>query len=89
MQLTYDEVKNLINIDKHGVSFDLVYDFDFNTAIAVLDKRHHYNEYRYIVFGYIGLRLFVLCYTPRENTRRIISLRKANKREIKYYEKNC
>lgn len=36
--------------------------------------------------GMIERRLYVLVYTPRNGTMRIISARKANQREIRYYE---
>jgi uncharacterized DUF497 family protein len=40
-----------------------------------------------VAIGYIGLRLHVLCFTPIDGGVRIISLRKANQREVKRYEK--
>ena len=41
---------------------------------------------RYQVIGAIESRLYVVVYTPRQETVRIISARKANQREVRYYE---
>lgn len=51
-----------------------------------LDARYSYGEERYQLVGMIERRLFVLVYTPRSGAMRIISARKANQREIRYYE---
>jgi len=51
------------------------------------DTRHSYGEDRYRLMGRIEERLFVLIYTPRRNAViRIISARKANRREAQHYE---
>ncbi len=47
--------------------------------------RHDYGENRQIGYAYIGLRLYCVVYTDRDESRRIISLRKANNREINHY----
>jgi len=44
-----------------------------------------YAEQRMIGFAYIGLRLYCVVFTDRDDVRRIISLRKANRREIAHY----
>jgi len=49
------------------------------------DARHNYGETRMIGYALNGNRLFCVIYTDRGNTRRIISLRKANNREIRQY----
>lgn len=50
-----------------------------------LDQRHGYGELRMIGIGYIGYRLFNVVFVERGEERRIISLRKANQREVKRY----
>jgi len=50
------------------------------------DDRFSYGEDRYRLIGSIEGRLYVVVYTLRQNTIRIISARKANQREIKRYE---
>ncbi len=86
MNYEWDTNKNIANIAKHGVDFNEALNFDWTSAIEVLDTRHNYGEERWIALGYIRKRLFVLVYVYRKDSIRIISLRKANKREIKYYE---
>ena len=50
------------------------------------DTRYSYGEERYRVISVIEQRLFVVVYTPRHDAMRIISARKANQREVRYYE---
>ena len=52
------------------------------------DERHSYREDRYRLLGMIESRVFVVVYTLRGESIRIISARKANQREVDYYE-NC
>ncbi|HSO45058.1 MAG TPA: BrnT family toxin, partial [Rhodoferax sp.] len=54
--------------------------------IVHADTRHSYGEERYQLMGMIEKRLFIVIYTPRRDAMRVISARKANQREIKYYE---
>lgn len=63
----------------------LASDIDWDTLWAAEDQRHDHGEKRIIGFAYIGLRLFCVIYTDRGDRRRIISLRKANLREMKRY----
>ena len=86
MRLIWDETKNAANRKKHGIAFATAVDFDWSTATTSLDKRRDYGETRFIGVGYIDSRLHVLIYTRRQETIRIISLRKANDRELGNYE---
>ncbi|MFT0533134.1 BrnT family toxin [Castellaniella hirudinis] len=85
MDITYDPAKNSKNIAERGLSFGMVAQFDFSTAIVYADTRKDYGETRYIGIGYIGQRLHVVVFTETETGLRVISLRKANDREIKAY----
>ena len=78
----WDEDKRTANLAKHGVDFADAEWFDWTTARERLDLRHDYGEVRVEATGLIGDRLHVLVYTRREGSFRIISLRKANPREI-------
>lgn len=84
MKIEYDDAKNQHNIKVRGLNFDLVYDFDFDNAIELVQIVD--GETRYFALGYIQNRLHALVYTLRGECVRIISLRKANKREVKKYE---
>ncbi len=83
MPYEWDETKRRSNIRKHGVDFALVEAFDMETAIQAPDLR--YAEPRVRAYGYIGNRMHVLVYVRREANVRVISLRKANRREEMRY----
>jgi uncharacterized DUF497 family protein len=86
MKYEWDNNKCKANIAKHGVDFLSAEEFDWSTAVEVIDDRSDYDEERWIASGFIGNRLHVMIYTDRIDTIRIISLRKANKHERGYYE---
>ena len=86
MKYEWDENKRVANLAKHGVDFIDAEDFDWSSAIETIDDRFNYIEDRWIALGFIGSRLHVFIYTMRGENVRLISLRKANKREKDYYE---
>ncbi|MFC0819904.1 BrnT family toxin [Moraxella marmotae] len=86
MKISYDLNKNQKNIDERGLSFDEVINFDWDSAKIAIDDRFDYGETRYIAAGFLGDRLHILVFTPLTDGVRVISFRKANKREIKHYE---
>ena len=86
MRITFDPEKNERNIRERNLSFELASKFDYDTALYLEDTRRNYGEKRMRGFGYIGNRLHVLVFTMRGETMRVISLRKANAKEVKWYE---
>ena len=80
-QYEWDAIKAATNLDKHGVSFEAVFRFDWSSAIEAEDIRHDYGEVRTQALGLIGDRYHVLVYAMRSDRIRVISLRKANRRE--------
>jgi hypothetical protein len=85
MKTAFDPAKDASNITKHGMSLAEAVNIEWDTLWAFEDDRADYGEVRMIGFAYIGLRLHCVVYTDRGDTRRIISLRKANSREEKRY----
>jgi len=85
MDITYDAKKNAANIDIRGLPFDLVADMDWSSAVVIEDTRKDYGERRFQVFGSIDGRLHVAVFTPRRGAVHVISLRKANTREVKQH----
>ncbi len=85
MACEFDAAKNALNLAKHGIDFASVDAFEWDSALVVEDIRKDYGETRLTALGYIGNRLHVLAFTIRGQRIRPISLRKANKREIKRY----
>ena len=88
MEYGWDENKRRTNIAKHkGLDFAEVEDFDWETALVMIDDREDYDEDRYIAIGFIGMRLCVLVFTERGDTVHITSLRKATRNEEKHHAK--
>ena len=83
MRYEWDHNKNLRNIQFRGLDFNDVAEFGWDDASYYLDIRTDYGETRVIAFGKFKGRLTVLVFTPRLSCLRIISWRKANKREIR------
>lgn len=87
MKIEFDPKKSQKNVKERGLPFEWVEEFDWETAITSQDERHPYPEPRFIAMGYLSERLHVICFTPIDSkTVRIISFRKANKREVTKYE---
>lgn len=82
-----DPKKEDRNIAERGLSLELAEQLDWTTALIWEDKRKDYGERRYCVTGFIEDRLHSVVFTPRNGKPRVISLRKANKREVNRYEK--
>jgi uncharacterized DUF497 family protein len=86
VEITYDPKKNARNIAKRGLSFDRVHEFGFDTATILEDDRADYGETRWRAFGLLDGRMHALVYVEiDENVIRVISLRRANKHEVKLY----
>lgn len=85
MDIAYDPAKDASNANKHGVSLGTAADFEWDEALTWVDERQAYGEIRMCAIGYISNRLFYMAYVDRDDVRRIISLRKANSREVKRY----
>jgi len=86
MEITYDQSKNLQNINTRNLSFEEVVDFDFETANYSIDTRKNYGEIRHRAIGYLRNRLCALVSTETTKGIRVTSFRKANKREVVIYE---
>lgn len=78
--------KAATNFEKHGYSFEeAIAVFNDTERTVFEDDRHLYGEQRFVTVGYSGKRLVVVIYTERDNFVRVISARKANKREVIKY----
>ena len=89
MNVTFDPAKDAANVAKHGVSLTEAAGLEWGSAVVWPDTRRDYGEARMVALGYIGLRIMALVFVDRPpekpTERRIISLRKANSREVKRY----
>ena len=86
MEVAFDATKDASNRAKHGVSLAEAGRLDWDRTLVKPDARADYGEPRQIGYGPIGRRLYCVVFVDRGDTRRIISLRKANNREIDRYE---
>ena len=90
IQFEWDQNKNKINKRKHGVSFEEARSIFFDEkAIQFDDPDHSESENRFLMLGLSEhLRVLLVCHCFRENDSviRIISARKATKREAERYE---
>lgn len=87
VKITFDTAKDSLNIAKHGVSLAEADKLEWHTAVTWPDNRRSYDEVRMAGIGYIGQRLYYVVFVERNNSFRIISLRKANTREVRRYAK--
>jgi uncharacterized DUF497 family protein len=85
MEITFDPDKDVANVAKHGVSLSLAAELDWEWLLVKPDTRRDYGEMRMVGYAPIGSRVFCVVFTDRSEERRMISLRKANTREVKYY----
>ena len=90
MEFEWDEAKNHACLERRG------FDFAFASRafldphrIVVQDSRRDYGEDRFRLLGTVGGRAHVVVYTTRGSTVRIISARKANRKEVADYEYNA
>jgi uncharacterized DUF497 family protein len=83
----FDPAKSAKNRRNRGIGFERFAEMDMDTAIAVEDTRRDYGERRLRVLGYIDGKLHAAVITPRGDTIRVISLRRANRREERAYAK--
>jgi uncharacterized DUF497 family protein len=84
--ISFDAAKNERNIAERGISLEAAAEFEWGTALVVEDLRREYGEQRFQALGLIAGRLHALVFTPRTGRVHVISLRKANRREMKRYE---
>lgn len=85
MEISFDITKDAANLDKHGISLAAAAVIEWDNALMWADDRYNYGEARMCSIAYIGERLHYVVYVDRDETRRVISLRKANLREVKRY----
>lgn len=81
----WDEAKRVESLQKHGVDFADAWRLDWALAIVNTDYRFPYGEARYVAHAPLYGRLHALVFTLRNDTHRVISFRRANRREQAEY----
>ena len=87
VRIEFDPAKDEANRAKHGVSLAEATGFEWDTALEREDDRFDYGEMRFVAIGLIEARLYVMIFTEGsdDNAIRAISLRPAEKHEMRYY----
>ena len=87
MKFTWDEEKNAINRQKHGIDFDDISTVFEKPMVTFLDQRKEYGEDRWVGIGWFRDILAVIVFTEsNDETIRIISVRKAKRHEEHLYK---
>lgn len=85
MKISFDPAEDEWTRAERGFSLALGAEVIRNKVATFLDDRHDYGEDRFVTFGHVEARLYVCVFTMRDTVFHIISLRKANDREISRY----
>ncbi len=85
MRIEFDPGKDETNQAKHGVSLALSAELDWDSALVWLDSRFAYGEVRMVALAPRTGVVYYVAFVDRGQVRRIISLRRANRREVNRY----
>ncbi len=85
MEYDWDEAQRRSNIRDHGIDFADVKPVFDGVTVTILDDRFDYGEERFITFGLLDGRVVAVVHTETDEVIRIISVRKATKREESSY----
>jgi uncharacterized DUF497 family protein len=88
MRIEFDPFKDATNQEKHRVSLALACELDWDAALVWVDARNAYGELRMIAIAPAAGVLYYVAFVDREPVRRIISLRRANRREVRHYDQS-
>lgn len=88
MRIEFDSAKDVANQTKHGMSLSVAGELDWEAALVWMDDRFEYGETRMIALAPKTQTLYYVAFVDRGEGRRVISLRRANRREVKHYVEN-
>ncbi len=88
MQFEWDEAKSERNRVVRGLAFRVAVTMFEGYVVEREDVRHNYGEQRICAVGQVGETILVCVYTDRDGARRIISLRRANRKERDGYRED-
>ncbi len=88
MLIEFDPAKDRLNRAQHGLSLAFARKLVWDEALVWLDSRFEYDELRMIGLVPEGSTLYYVAFVDRDEVRRIISLRYAERKEIKHYVEN-
>jgi len=85
MQFIWHETKRKTNLKKHGFDFAVAEQVFSGPTATIEDEGPHSGEQRFNTTGLLGIRVVVVTHTETESEIRIISMREAEKHEIKEF----
>ena len=85
MRFTFDPDKNQLNLTRHGLSLSFAEKLTWDEAYVWVDPRYDYDELRMIGLVPESNTLYYVAFVDRGDVRRTISLRLAERREVKKY----
>ena len=88
MRIEFDPAKDALNRARHGVSLRLARELDWDAALVWIDDRFDYDELRMIALAPKTNTLYYVAFLERGGRRRIISLRRATRREVQHHVDN-
>ena len=88
MRITFDHAKRDRSLQERGLDFRRAKEVFDGPHLTRADERKDYGESRFISAGKLNDRIVIIVWTPRGKARRIISMRKANERQIKRLASN-
>ena len=88
MLIEFDSAKDIANQKKHGISLSVANELNWEAALVWVDDRYEYNETRMIALAPKTNILYYVAFIDRGEALRIISVRRANRREVKHYVEN-
>jgi uncharacterized protein len=88
MRIAFDAAKDKLNRVTHGVSLAFAQELDWDAALIWIDDRFEYDELRMIALAPQSSTLYYVAFVERGSVRRIISLRRATRLEVKHYVEN-
>ena len=88
MRIEFDPAKDVANQTKHCMSLSVAGELDWEAALVWMNDRFEYGETRMIALAPKTQTLYYVAFVDRGEARRVISLRRANRREVKHYVEN-
>jgi uncharacterized DUF497 family protein len=85
MEFEWSEAKRRQNLTKHGLDFVDVALFAWANAVIAEDVRIDYGETRFRAFGVFNGRLHMVVFARRREKFRVISFRRASRKEVRRY----
>ena len=82
MPVEFDQRKHAATLQARGLDMGRAGEVFAGATLTVEDDRRDYGEDRFITIGFLDNTMVVLAWTPRGDAHRIISMRKANEREL-------